>query len=311
VSTTLDTYLRTRRATVDRALAAWLPAPPACPARLADAMAYSTMAGGKRLRPMLALAAAEAVQPDAALAERLALPVACALEYIHTYSLIHDDLPAMDDDSLRRGRPTSHVVFGESTAILAGDALLTHAFVLLAREPVDGPPDLATRKLRAIQVVAEAAGAAGMVGGQALDLAATATGAAATGPGPEAAHAALREIHAAKTGALIRASALAGAIMAGATDAQLSALDRYASRLGLAFQIVDDVLDEEGAAEALGKSVGKDRAAGKLTYPALFGLAESRRLAAAAVDEACEALRAARLDGRLASLARFVLDRSS
>src|SRR5688500_16981204 len=196
-------------------------------------MRYSLFAGGKRLRPMLALAAAESValanDDDLAVRRADALPAACALELIHTYSLVHDDLPAMDDDTLRRGRPTSHVVFGEGQAILAGDALLTEAFALMSREPAD--PALAPRKLHAIRVVADAAGPCGMVGGQAIDLEAAGSGSAFDADG-------LRAMHARKTGALIRASAAAGAIMAGAAPAALQAIESYASELGLAFQIV-------------------------------------------------------------------------
>ncbi|MGH9411926.1 MAG: polyprenyl synthetase family protein, partial [Vicinamibacterales bacterium] len=221
---------------------------------------------------------------------------------IHTYSLIHDDLPAMDDDTLRRGRPTSHVVFGEGMAILAGDGLLTEAFALMAREP-EGDA-VAARKLRALRIVADAAGACGMVGGQAIDL--EATGAARAISRDD-----LREMHARKTGALIRAAANAGAVMAAATDAPLDAVDRYAAELGLAFQIVDDILDVEAASAALGKTAGKDAAAGKPTYPALYGLDESRRMADACVDRALAALTQAGLAGHLPAIAQWVVRRSS
>jgi geranylgeranyl diphosphate synthase type II len=296
----------TRRIEVDTALERYLPVAPACPARVGDAMRYSLFAGGKRLRPILALAAAEAVA--AAHGEAVdegrarALPAACALELIHTYSLVHDDLPAMDNDTLRRGRPTSHVVFGEGQAILAGDALLTEAFALMAREPDD--PGLAPRKLRAIRIVAEAAGACGMVGGQAIDLDAAGSGASFDGEG-------LRAMHARKTGALIRAAAAAGAVMAGATDSQLAAIETFASHLGLAFQIVDDILDVEGASQDLGKTAGKDAAAGKPTYPALYGLELSRQMAADCVSRALTALQDARLEGHLPSIATWVTSRSN
>jgi geranylgeranyl pyrophosphate synthase len=305
----LRAWLDARRNDVDAALERYLPVPPACPPRVNEAMRYSLFAGGKRLRPILALAAAEpcgrgcGLEPDAARAA--ALPAACALELIHTYSLVHDDLPAMDDDTLRRGRPTSHVVFGEGQAILAGDALLTEAFALMAREPAD--PALAARKLHAIRVVADAAGACGMVGGQAIDLAAAGSGSAFDADG-------LRAMHARKTGALIRASAAAGAIMAGAGAAELDAIERYASELGLAFQIVDDILDVEGASHALGKTAGKDAAAGKPTYPALYGLDASRRMAADCVDRAIAALdrRGAGdlCDSQLPAIARWVTSRT-
>ena len=313
---TLAEYLDLRRQAVEAALADRLPAPPHSPALVLEAMRYSLMAGGKRLRPLLALAAEEAVTgrderkwtPESS----LALPAACAIEMIHTYSLVHDDLPAMDDDDLRRGRPTSHVVFGEGMAILAGDGLQADAFALMAREPDLPDPDVAMRKLRTLQLVAEAAGSAGMVGGQAIDLAADP--ARANGPAqparPPLDAAALADMHARKTGALIRASVLAGATMAGAAPAVLAALDRYGREIGLAFQIVDDILDVEGASEDLGKTSGKDAASGKPTYVALYGLDESRRLAAACLSRAEGALADAALyDSRLAGIARWVVDR--
>jgi len=304
----LRDWLEARRADVERALERFLPASPACPPRVGEAMRYSVFAGGKRLRPMLALAAAESVAMangrDLSAARAAALPTACALELIHTYSLVHDDLPAMDDDTLRRGRPTNHVVFGEGLAILAGDGLLTEAFALMSREPRD--PGAAPRKLRAICVVAEAAGACGMVGGQAVDLEAAGTGASFDGDG-------LRAMHARKTGALIRASAAAGAVMAGASDAQIEAIERFASELGLAFQIVDDILDVEGASAELGKTAGKDAAAGKPTYPALYGLEESRRMAAECVDRALAALetQSGLRDGHLPGIAQWVTRRTN
>jgi geranylgeranyl pyrophosphate synthase len=233
------------------------------------------------------------------------MPAACALELIHTYSLVHDDLPAMDDDTLRRGRPTSHVVFGEGLAILTGDGLLTEAFALMAREPVSrGDAALDARKLRALALVADAAGACGMVGGQAIDLEAAGSGTQFDGDG-------LRAMHARKTGALIRASAAAGAVMAGASDVQLTAIERFASELGLAFQIVDDVLDVEGASADLGKTAGKDAAAGKPTYPALYGLDASRRMAGDCVTRALSALSDAGLDGQLPAIARWVTSRTN
>ena len=307
--TLLRDWLEARRAEIDAALERYLPLAPACPPRVGEAMRYSLFAGGKRLRPTLALAAAESIAlakgEDLQEARAIALPAACALELIHTYSLVHDDLPAMDDDTLRRGRPTSHVVFGEGQAILAGDALLTEAFVLMAREPAAADGGfVAARKLRAIGIVAEAAGACGMVGGQAIDLEAAGSGAALDG-------AALRAMHARKTGALIRASAAAGAVMAGATELQLTAIERFASELGLAFQIVDDILDVEGASGELGKTAGKDAAAGKPTYPALYGLEGSRQLASDCVDRALEALEAASLAGQLPALAHWVVGRHS
>jgi geranylgeranyl diphosphate synthase type II len=298
-------YLTARRAQIDQALVRFLPAPPACPRILHDAMRYSLLAGGKRLRPILALAAAETVA-GAGSAERgiqQALPTACAIEFIHTYSLIHDDLPAMDDDSLRRGQPTLHIVYGEGMAILAGDGLLTEAFTLMAAEPRD--PGLAARKLRALATVATAAGAIGMVGGQALDL--DAVGADTTFDA-----ASLQDMHARKTGALIRAAAAAGAIMAGGGEDVIRAVEEYGQHLGLAFQIVDDVLDVEGEAKDLGKTAGKDARAGKPTYPSVYGLEGSKRLAAERMHSAIAALTNAGLEpARLGDVAAWVIKRSN
>ena len=216
IATELQAWLETQRRDVDAALERWVPASGREPAFVWEAMRYSLMAGGKRLRPLLALAAAEAVAQrdghDVDDARSAAMPAACALELIHTYSLVHDDLPAMDNDVLRRGRPTAHVVYGEGLAILTGDALLTEAFSLLAREPDARTTDLAERKITTIAIIASAAGPSGMVGGQAIDLRATSAGADPLDAG------ALRAMHGRKTGALIRASVLAGAAMAGASE---------------------------------------------------------------------------------------------
>jgi len=237
------------------------------------------------------------------------LPAACAIELIHTYSLIHDDLPAMDDDSLRRGRPTLHVVYGEGVAILAGDGLQAEAFALLAREPATDAPAIVGRKLRVVNVIADAAGAAGMVGGQAIDLQAAGQ---VPGYGLTLDADGLRTMHARKTGAIIRASVACGAIMAGADDALVTALDQYASHVGLAFQIVDDILDVEGDAASLGKTAGKDAAGNKPTYPALFGLDRSRALAAECLSRARETLAAAKLtDGHLGAIAEWVVTRKT
>jgi geranylgeranyl pyrophosphate synthase len=229
---------------------------------------------------------------------------------IHTYSLIHDDLPAMDDDELRRGRPTLHVVYGEGMAILAGDGLHAEAFGLLAREPQTGDADVIARKLRILALIAEAAGSSGMVGGQAIDLDAVSDGATHRPVTMDVNG--LREMHARKTGALIRASVAAGAIMAGTDDRILLALEHYASEIGLAFQIVDDILDVEGAAVTLGKTAGKDAAAGKPTYPGFFGLDESRRLANECLARAMRSLAGVGLEqSRLADIARWIVDRKS
>jgi geranylgeranyl diphosphate synthase type II len=301
---TLTDYIASRRAQIEEALMRFLPATPHCPAVLLSAMHYSLEAGGKRLRPLLTLAAAEAVSGTSAEhAIEAALPAACAIELIHTYSLIHDDLPAMDDDSIRRGRPTNHVVHGEGMAILAGDGLLTEAFALLAAEPRD--PAFASRKIRTIELIAGAAGARGMVGGQAIDL--VAAGAAATFDEPS-----LQDMHARKTAALIRAAAAAGPIMAGANDEIIAAVAEYGLHLGLAFQIVDDILDVEGKPEHLGKTTGKDAKAGKPTYPSILGLEASRRLAVVCHDAAIAALRAGQLHtSRLAEIADWVVNRSN
>jgi geranylgeranyl pyrophosphate synthase len=311
---TFEAWLEARKAEVDAALERLSPQAPAVPTVVADAMRYSLLGGGKRLRPLLAIAAAEAAAQangsSEAAARDLALPAACALEMIHAYSLIHDDLPSMDDDALRRGRPTSHIVHGEGMAILAGDGLQAEAFRLLAREPQGYHPTLMQRKLRVLELVADAAGAIGMVGGQAIDLDAVTPGPnrSRTSLTPES----LQDMHARKTGALIRASVAAGAIMGGADDRLFAALDEYGTEIGLAFQIVDDILDEEGSAASLGKTAGKDRAAGKPTYPAFFGLDRSRELAADCRRKARAALeRVSLLDARLSDIASWIIDRRS
>jgi geranylgeranyl pyrophosphate synthase len=311
----LAEFLRDARARVDQALAHALPQPPDCPAIVSEAMRYSVFAGGKRLRPVLTLAAADAVARATAGtescedAQTLALPAACAIELLHTYSLIHDDLPAMDDDTLRRGRPTLHVVYGEGIAILAGDGLQAEAFALLAREPAGQDAALLARKLRVVQLMAQAAGAGGMVGGQAIDLQAAGQ---APGHGVTLDADGLRAMHARKTGAIIRASAVSGAIMAGASDDLIQAVDRYAAELGLAFQIVDDILDVEGSAASLGKTAGKDAAGAKPTYPALFGLARSKELAEACRAQALAAIDDVGLtDGWLPAIAEWIVRREN
>ena len=308
-----EAFAARSRAAIDATLDRVLPRPPRCPAVVADAMRYSVMAGGKRLRPILALAAADAVAGrdglDRAATAALALPAACALELIHTYSLIHDDLPAMDDDDLRRGRPTLHTVVGEGQAILAGDGLQAEAFHLIVREPATSDAAVLARKLRVLDVVTRASGPEGMVGGQAIDLQAAGKGGADTTPLDGAA---LTDMHARKTGALIRASAAAGAIMAGADDATLGQLDAWAAEVGLAFQIVDDILDVEVASDALGKTSGKDAADHKPTFPALFGLERSKAMAAETIARAEAALAAARLrPSHLDAIARWIVERRS
>lgn len=257
----LDRYLQEERERINRALDRFLPAA-AHPPAIYEAMRYSVAAGGKRLRPLLTLAVARTLGADA----EAALPFACAVELIHTYSLVHDDLPAMDDSDLRRGKPSCHRVFGEAVAILAGDALLTLAFELVCRGGLEQG-----RGKEALAIGAElaaAGGAGGMIGGQVLDL-------EAEGSFPDVEE--LERINRLKTGALIRAAVRCGAIVAGAGPRELEALSGYGSRLGLAFQIVDDLLDREGDAAELGKQPGADQARAKSTYPALLGAAEARR----------------------------------
>src|SRR5687768_15984012 len=300
-------YIRERRAEVDAALATVLPRPPECPAAVADAMQYSLTAGGKRLRPILCLASADAVGGRSA----EALPAACAIELIHTYSLIHDDLPAMDDDTMRRGRPTLHVVAGEGMAILAGHGLLTEAFGLLARQPRSVDPVASARKQSVVEVIATEAGPIRLVGGQAIDLACVTPGADG-GPAPPLDAEALKTMHGKKAGALFRGSAVAGAIMGGGTDEQIAAIDEAAAEFGLAFQIVDDILDVEGASADLGKTAGKDAAAGKPTYPALYGLDRSRAMAAECLERAEATLRQAGLaDAMLLGIGRWIVERSN
>jgi geranylgeranyl diphosphate synthase type II len=260
---TLPEYLAQQQKRADGALDRWVPAESQDPSIIHRAMRYSLFAGGKRIRPLLAMAAAEAVSDHTDGIE----DAACALELIHTYSLIHDDLPALDNDDLRRGRPTCHKVFGDAMAILAGDALLTLAFEVLATlTDVD-----AERRIRLVAELATASGTVGgMIGGQVNDL---------EGEGQPPTALLLESIHHAKTGALLRASVRMGAIYAGADDAQLAALTCFGEHIGLAFQIVDDVLDVEQSSEALGKTAGKDAQQQKITFPAVYGLERSRVMA--------------------------------
>jgi geranylgeranyl pyrophosphate synthase len=290
-------YLAARRKAVDAALERLLPGADAWPAHLHRAIRHSVFAGGKRLRPILCLAAGEVLD---ARTEDLLEP-ACGLEMIHTYSLIHDDLPALDDDDLRRGVPTCHVVFGEATAILAGDALLTHGLGLFALYPRG--ERFAAAKVRVLETVVEAIGTQGMIGGQAADLEAE----------KEAAPSAdlVSRIHENKTGRLMRASLLAGAILAGADESTLARVDLYGRKIGLAFQIKDDLLDIESDSATLGKASHKDAAAGKATFPGVWGVERSRALLAENVEEAVAAAQALSGGGGvLPELARFVGSRT-
>ena len=287
-----ECYSRTARERIDRALAEYTRFDRGCPDRLREAIAYSLLAPGKRLRPMLVLLAAEACGGEA----QDALPAACAVEMIHAYSLIHDDLPAMDDDDLRRGRPTCHKAFGEAIAILAGDALVTLAFEVLARDI--RPPAVAAECCARL---AHAAGATALVGGQADDL---------VGEFASRGAESLEAIHHRKTGAMFLASLELGALAAGAPREPQAALAQYGQCLGLAFQITDDLLDVEGDASAMGKRAGKDSNRGKLTFPGVLGIEESKRRATQLVELACAAL--APLEPRacgLAALAHYVLNR--
>jgi geranylgeranyl pyrophosphate synthase len=307
-----DIFLERQRARIETALEHVLPRPPVCPPLVSDALTYAVTAGGKRLRPILTLTAADAVArrgegAEPAQAMLLAMPAACAVELLHTYSLIHDDLPAMDNDTLRRGRPTLHVVYGDGIAVLAGDALQAEAFALLAREPWDDDPVTARRKLQVLQVVAEAVGAAGMVGGQAIDLQAAGQ---VTDHTLTLDDTGLQQMHLRKTGALIRASAASGAIMAGGDEKTVAAVDEWATQIGLAFQIVDDILDVRGTAGELGKTVGKDAAGAKPTYPSVFGLDRASTMADECRERARAILEDARLtDGWLNAIAEWVVTR--
>ena len=290
----LDEYLATEQVLVDRALNRWLPPESAEPETLHKAVRYSIFAGGKRIRPLLAMAAARAVRPDVEGSE----DAACTIEMIHTYSLIHDDLPAMDNDDLRRGRPTNHIVFGEAMAILAGDALCTIAFQTLARLPHTA----AEIRLALIDELATASGTLkGMIAGQVLDI---------EGEGQAPSADLLDRIHHAKTGALLRASVRMGAMYAGADPHELAALTSFGEHMGLAFQIVDDILDIEQSSAALGKTAGKDEAQQKITFPAVHGLAKSKEMAAHERAAAHAALHSfgARAD-RLRQLADLIVER--
>ena len=290
----LKKYLAARLERIDAALDEWLPKEDLLPAALHKSMRYSVFAGGKRIRPILMVAACEAVGGEV----EPVLPAACAMEMIHTYSLIHDDLPAMDDDDFRRGRPTNHKVFGEATAILAGDALLTEAFLLLSH-PSALPADLC-RKV--IHCIARAAGSQGMVGGQVVDM---------ETEGKPFDLPTLEYIHTRKTGALILASIQCGALIGRADEDAYNALTRYGIAAGLAFQVADDILDIVGEQDLLGKDIGSDEARGKATYPALLGVEEARRRARELRDMALGALEPLGEPAEpLRQIAHFIVDRS-
>ncbi len=293
---TLPEYLSAQQITIDAALEKWVPPESTPPVNIHRAMRYSLFAGGKRVRPVLCIESALTIDERPAGVEN----AACTLELIHTYSLIHDDLPALDNDDLRRGRPTCHKVFGEAMAILAGDSLLTLAFQVLAQ--LRGIDD--GRKIRLIEDLATASGTVGgMIGGQVHDI---------EGEGRTPTAELLESIHRAKTGALLRASVRMGAIYAGAGDDALGALSSYGEHIGLAFQIVDDILDVEQPSEALGKTAGKDAQQRKITFPAVYGLDRSREMAEDERLKAHEALKifGARA-GRLHEIADMIVQRKT
>lgn len=290
----LEHYLASRRRLVEEALEKMLPSVSDPPQRLHEAMRYSALAPGKRLRPILVLASAEAVRGD----PELVLPAACALECIHAFSLIHDDLPCMDNDDLRRGRPTNHVVFGEAMALLAGDALLALAFELLTSPKAGLPAD---RVVRATRMVARASGSWGMVGGQVADMESEGRPIDLEG---------LQRIHSHKTGALLTASACVGALLVGASDQELACLERYGQHVGLAFQIADDILDVIGDEAKIGKPVGSDLRQDKATYPKLLGIDRSRTMAAEEAQRAIEAITEFGIEAEpLRHLARYIVER--
>jgi geranylgeranyl diphosphate synthase, type II len=260
---TLAEYLASQQRKIDDTLDRWVPAETIPPQSIHRAMRYSLFAGGKRMRPVLCMAAAEAIAADTEGVE----DAACSLELIHTYSLIHDDLPALDNDDLRRGRPTNHKVFGEAMAILAGDALLTLAFHVLSNLRLQ---DAIVRAVLVAELASASGTVGGMIGGQVHDI---------EGEKQEPSAALLDRIHRAKTGALLKASVRMGGIYAGATPAQLQALSNFGEHIGLAFQIIDDILDVEQPSEALGKTAGKDARQKKITFPAVYGLEQSREMA--------------------------------
>jgi len=292
-SSDLKDWLKSTQADVDAALNYFLPRANAAPKTIHKAMRYSVFAGGKRLRPLLCLAAAEACGGDT----ELALAPACALELMHTYSLVHDDLPSMDDDDLRRGRPTSHKVFGEGMAVLTGDALLTEVFAIIAQTEPTKRYDVGDY----VREIAETGGSRKLIGGQVLDL---------EGEGKSLTKAQLIKIHEAKTAALLTCSVRLGAMTANATPRKLEALTAFGYNLGLAFQVIDDILDVTQTTEKLGKTAGKDEAVDKSTYPAILGLEASRKEAARLTRKALKSLEVfGRRGARLEQIARYLLER--
>jgi len=290
----LNEYLKERKNMVDEALDRFLPQASEAPSQVHEAMRYSTIDGGKRIRPILTLAGCDAVGGKT----DLAMPAACALECIHAFSLIHDDLPCMDDDDFRRGKPTSHKVYGEAMALLAGDALFAFAFQLISRTPKDVPSDVV---LKVWQKIAEATGTNGMVGGQVMDM-------MAQGRKPDLGE--IEEIHRRKTGALLEVAVVIGGMLGGGSKEQIDALSEYGRNIGLAFQIADDILDIKGNAEKLGKPIGSDQKMEKATYPSVIVIEKSIRIADKAMNDAISAL--STFDYKadpLREIAKFVIER--
>lgn len=292
----LKSYLNRMKDKIDNAMKEYLQR--FCPSRhLFEPITYAVSAGGKRVRPVLCLAAAEAVGGDC----RQAMPAACAIEMIHTYSLIHDDLPALDDDRLRRGKPTCHVRFNEATAILSGDALLNMAFETISETGMDGPVEVARQWLQVARIIGKASGCRGMIEGQARDLAFE---------GTRLTSEALQDLHELKTGALIQAAVYCGALLGGGSKVQIDHLRQYAARIGLAFQVADDILNVTGDPDLIGKAVGTDQQRQKNTYPALMGLENSRKFACNLIDDALQVLSIFDITADpLRAIARYIIER--
>jgi len=298
MSKRIEQYLDEKKSLIEKALQKFMPHASGLAGNVIESMNYSLFAGGKRLRPILCIAGAEAVGGSA----DDVLAVACALELIHTYSLIHDDLPVMDNDDYRRGKPTNHKVFGEAVALLAGDGLLALSFNLMARLGLERNIEKAVL-LQTMDLISTAAGYKGMVGGQTVDI---------SYEGKDSDPAVVEYIHRHKTGALIAAAVTSGAILAGGSEEEARSLNRYGQQIGLAFQIADDILNIEGDSDILGKGIGSDKKRGKMTYPAVFGITESKRIQEELIDHAIEALKG--FDDKadpLRDIARYIIKRKT
>ena len=298
MSKRIEQYLDEKKSLIEKALQKFMPHASGLAGNVIESMNYSLFAGGKRLRPILCIAGAEAVGGSA----DDVLAVACALELIHTYSLIHDDLPVMDNDDYRRGKPTNHKVFGEAVALLAGDGLLALSFNLMARLGLERNVEKAVL-LQTMDLISTAAGYKGMVGGQTVDI---------SYEGKDSDPAVVEYIHRHKTGALMAAAVTSGAILAGGSEEEARSLNRYGQQIGLAFQIADDILNIEGDSDILGKGIGSDKKRGKMTYPAVFGITESKRIQEELIDHAIEALKG--FDDKadpLRDIARYIIKRKT